>query len=458
MVPAKQPPPSDSTYCQCCGRIIRIGQEHTCIIVEVFNMDSFNMKTFTKAIKHAIPGLVANVNLEELARVIAYENDYTEKDLPFGLQTDLEGYVLIEDGRIKHLLDTAVPVTPHDLFVSLHANSNSQSYPSTRNEDNAMNVTASDHVATSTPNATNMAKTKRGRGGKKRRRGRGGTEMMIANARGDTDHAAAHGIESAVTDIGNARGHATDVETMIEVTGAGIGRGVANTTDEMIVQSGRESDMQATCDRVHTRGTADQDGEAGRQMSRLRREGTEHGKELAKSKRESVADLIPKDWILPAALTSQYTETPTLNVLDVPRTCGLLTVQELHIAEDYDATALVQLMSTAKLKSINVVTAFCKRAAIAQQCVSCLTEIMFDEALTRARECDAYLAKEGKPIGPLHGLPISLKDSFNAKGKQATLGYVSFIARTPATSNSALMDILHKPEQSSKSKPIFPRL
>jgi hypothetical protein len=100
---------------------------------------------------------------------------------------------------------------------------------------------------------------------------------MIANARGDTDHAAAHGIESAVTDIGNARGHATDVETMIEVTGAGIGRGVANTTDEMIDQSGGESEMQATCDRVHARGTADQDGEAGRHMSRLRRGGTEHG-------------------------------------------------------------------------------------------------------------------------------------------------------------------------------------
>jgi hypothetical protein len=100
---------------------------------------------------------------------------------------------------------------------------------------------------------------------------------MIANARGDTDHAAAHGIESAVTDIGNARGHATDVETMIEVTGAGIGRGVANTTDEMIDQSGGESEMQVTCDRVHARGTADQDGEAGRHMSRLRRGGTEHG-------------------------------------------------------------------------------------------------------------------------------------------------------------------------------------
>jgi amidase len=164
--------------------------------------------------------------------------------------------------------------------------------------------------------------------------------------------------------------------------------------------------------------------------------------ELAKSKRDSVAARIPKGWLLPSNLTSQYNETSTLNVLDVPRTCGLLTEQDLAITENYDATDLVQLMSTGKLKSVDVVTAFCKRAAIAQQCVNCLTEIMFGEALARARECDAYLEKEGKPVGPLHGLPISLKDSFNVKGTQATIGYVSFISRPPAATNSSLVDIL----------------
>jgi amidase len=164
--------------------------------------------------------------------------------------------------------------------------------------------------------------------------------------------------------------------------------------------------------------------------------------ELAKSKRDSVAAKIPKNWLLPTNLTSHYTQTSRLNVLDVPRSCGLLNEQELAITEKYDATALIELMTTGKLKSVDVVTAFCKRAAIAQQCVSCLTEIMFDEALARARECDAYIEKEGKPIGPLHGLPISLKDSFNVKGTQATIGYVSFISRPPAATNSTVVDIL----------------
>ncbi|KAI5373104.1 hypothetical protein J4E82_008204 [Alternaria postmessia] len=165
---------------------------------------------------------------------------------------------------------------------------------------------------------------------------------------------------------------------------------------------------------------------------------------LAQSKRESVFAAIPKDWLLPPPQTSQYTETSSISVLDVPRTCGILTEKELDITENYDATDLVGMMAERRLTSTEVVTAFCKRAAVAQQCVSCLTEIMFEEAIARAKECDDFLNKERKVMGPLHGLPISLKDSFNVRGVQATLGYVSFIPRPPSATNSALVDVLHE--------------
>ena len=36
-------------------------------------------------------------------------------------------------------------------------------------------------------------------------------------------------------------------------------------------------------------------------------------------------------------------------------------------------------------------------------------------ALARAKELDEYYAKHGKPSGPLHGLPISLKDQLRVK-------------------------------------------
>lgn len=53
---------------------------------------------------------------------------------------------------------------------------------------------------------------------------------------------------------------------------------------------------------------------------------------------------------------------------------------------------------------------------------NCLTEIFIEQALARAKEVDDYLKKNGKPIGPFHGLPISLKDQFCIKGMETVMG------------------------------------
>lgn len=91
---------------------------------------------------------------------------------------------------------------------------------------------------------------------------------------------------------------------------------------------------------------------------------------------------------------------------------------------------------------MEVATAFCKRAAIAQQLTCCLTEIFFEQAIARAQELDRQFAETGKPVGPLHGIPISLKDSYNVAGVQTTLGYVSFLDRPALTFNSPMVEIL----------------
>ena len=69
---------------------------------------------------------------------------------------------------------------------------------------------------------------------------------------------------------------------------------------------------------------------------------------------------------------------------------------------------------------------------------------MFEDALARARYCDEYLGKHGTTIGPLHGLPISVKDSSNVKGYQTIMGYAAFASNPPATNNSGIVDILLK--------------
>lgn len=53
-----------------------------------------------------------------------------------------------------------------------------------------------------------------------------------------------------------------------------------------------------------------------------------------------------------------------------------------------------------------------------------LTEVCFKDALEAAKHLDEYLAQHNEPIGPLHGLVTTLKDQFNVKGYDTTLGYV----------------------------------
>lgn len=90
---------------------------------------------------------------------------------------------------------------------------------------------------------------------------------------------------------------------------------------------------------------------------------------------------------------------------------------------------------------------------------SCLTEIFFVEAMERARVLDQHLADTGEVVGPLHGLPVSLKvhistrmaldqgkltgqDCFAVAGQYATAGYVEYLKRPIPTDNSALANLL----------------
>ncbi|CAG8974691.1 hypothetical protein HYALB_00006426 [Hymenoscyphus albidus] len=139
-------------------------------------------------------------------------------------------------------------------------------------------------------------------------------------------------------------------------------------------------------------------------------------------KQQAVKANIPKEWLIPSRVDVSSI------VLEIP--------------QSHDAKTLLHLLSTGTLTSSEVTTAFCKRAAIAQQLTSCLTEIMFNYAEERAAFLDRYLAINKKVLGPLHGLPISLKDSFNVKGFQTSIEIVSFLDREPAQSNSVLVDTL----------------
>lgn len=74
---------------------------------------------------------------------------------------------------------------------------------------------------------------------------------------------------------------------------------------------------------------------------------------------------------------------------------------------------------------------------------NCLSEIFFGEAVSIARSLDEHLQNTGRLVGPLHGLPISLKDNFNVIGKDSTVGFASLVGQ-PATYNATLVELLEQ--------------
>ena len=54
-------------------------------------------------------------------------------------------------------------------------------------------------------------------------------------------------------------------------------------------------------------------------------------------------------------------------------------------------------------------------------------EIFFDDALAQAAEQDEHHVRTGNTVGPLHGLPVSLKDQFHVKSAETTMGYVGWV-------------------------------
>ncbi|KAF7588619.1 hypothetical protein BBP40_005457 [Aspergillus hancockii] len=127
-------------------------------------------------------------------------------------------------------------------------------------------------------------------------------------------------------------------------------------------------------------------------------------------------------------------EPPTLGsseklssrVIDIPR--KILSPPEVTITES-PAETLVASLAAGSLSATAVTKAFLQRAAISQKLTNCIYELLPERALARATELDNYLAEHGKPLGPLHGLPISIKAHVGIAGRDNTAGFVGWVGR-----------------------------
>jgi amidase len=110
------------------------------------------------------------------------------------------------------------------------------------------------------------------------------------------------------------------------------------------------------------------------------------------------------------------------NVMSIPKM--LLDPSTISITNQPPEELLESLLA-GQIAATTVTNAFLQRSAVAQGLVNCLTEQLPSLALARAKELDAYYDTHRKPIGPLHGLPISVKEHIGFKDLRCTTGYVA---------------------------------
>ncbi|EFY86502.1 amidase, putative [Metarhizium acridum CQMa 102] len=159
---------------------------------------------------------------------------------------------------------------------------------------------------------------------------------------------------------------------------------------------------------------------------------------LAERFQRKRAAAIPTRWTIPPLKLDEAIRSTARPIDLLPR---LLSYNEMQITA-LGAAELAAKIRNQELSCIQVTEAFCHQAAVAQQLTNCLTEIFFAEAMEQARQLDDMLKTTGRPIGPLHGVPVSIKDHINIKGQHTTAGYISF-ARNPVRDQDAqLVDVL----------------
>ncbi|KAL9036398.1 MAG: hypothetical protein Q9214_006151 [Letrouitia sp. 1 TL-2023] len=156
---------------------------------------------------------------------------------------------------------------------------------------------------------------------------------------------------------------------------------------------------------------------------------------LAAEKRASTHSKIPREWLLDKATLEKAS---TERNLTGPFIESCLTDAEKALTK-LSATSLLPQIRNGTYSALQVAQAFCKRTAIAQQINNCLHEIFFEQALQRAQELDDYLQEHKTTIGPLHGLPVSLKDQFHVRGNDTSMAYIGWLGTYEGSKDPTLV-------------------
>lgn len=169
-------------------------------------------------------------------------------------------------------------------------------------------------------------------------------------------------------------------------------------------------------------------------------------KKIAAEKRDSVLAKLPNDWRLPESFlitptgpTSLHLNVTTDEFLATLPIRAQLSSRELAITSETDVAKLLKQYESEELSAEEVVTAFCHRAAINHQMTETLAEVRFAEAIAEAKAQDMFLRAHKKLVGPLHGIPISLKDQLRVEGLETSMGYIGWLGKVETVETESLL-------------------
>jgi len=85
------------------------------------------------------------------------------------------------------------------------------------------------------------------------------------------------------------------------------------------------------------------------------------------------------------------------------------------------AVAIVNKIKSGEVSAVEVVEAHVRRIEEVNQHLNALVIPLFDQARAQAEKLDEKQSS-GEPLGPLHGVPVTIKEQYRVAGTQTTLG------------------------------------
>ena len=106
------------------------------------------------------------------------------------------------------------------------------------------------------------------------------------------------------------------------------------------------------------------------------------------------------------------------------------------------ATQLVKAIKDKQVSSVELVELFMERYHRLNPKINAIVATDFEAALKRAQMADAALSR-GEDWGPLHGLPMTLKDNYETTGFPTTFGSPNFKNYMPAQNGEAVQSLVN---------------